>query len=87
MDFIAKSSGKIKTVDVNKIEAQCGDVVDLLQFTYKVVPIDGLPYNYLGSIHGQTGGAKKVYTFVDGEQMIEISGRFGKYGNMLGMRC
>src|SRR6266498_2900961 len=79
LGFIAKSAIKIKTIDVNKIDAKCGDVVDFLQFTYNVVPIDGLPYNYPGSSYGGAGGAIKDYTFANGEQMIGINGRYGNY--------
>ena len=67
------SGDKIIRIDIYKIETRCGDIVDFLKFTYNMVPIKGLSYNYPGNIYGGTGGTKRVYEFAYGEQMIGIA--------------
>src|SRR5438045_390387 len=72
---------EIDKIDIRKIETQCGDVVDSLQFTYNVETRDGLSHDHIGHKYGGDGGIKQVYMLTYGEQVTGISGRYGKFYN------
>ncbi|GBB87312.1 hypothetical protein RclHR1_13740007 [Rhizophagus clarus] len=71
----------IKKILIIKIEAQCGNIVDSVQFTYRIETTDGF-YELLGNKYGGGGGElsdKLIHTFTDDEQMTRISGRTTPY--------
>ncbi|GES76024.1 hypothetical protein GLOIN_2v1542857 [Rhizophagus clarus] len=72
---------KAKKILIKKIDAYCGEIVDSIQFTYRIETING-PYELLGNKYGKRVyelDDKLAYTFTDDEQVTGISGRTTLY--------
>ncbi|RIA81756.1 hypothetical protein C1645_836458 [Glomus cerebriforme] len=73
-------SANIKSININEIKINNGDVVDGLQFNYNVVTMDGVSNDFKGNKYGGDGGSINYFTMSAGEQLLKISVKTQSFG-------
>jgi len=57
-DTLFGDSINVTSIDIRNVEVYAGEVIDSVQFTYRVVTDDGISHVYRGNKYGGTEGTK-----------------------------